>query len=167
VLRGTDELLPEFGVLGRDTHGAGVEMAFTHHDTAHGNQRCGSEAPLFGTKQTSNGDVTTCSELTVSLDDDTSSEIIQYQGLMSFSQAKFPRKTSILDTSPSGGTGTTIVAGNQDMIGLGLSDTGSDDTHTNLGNELDGNSRTRARALQIVDQLFEILNGVNVVVGRR
>jgi ApbE superfamily uncharacterized protein (UPF0280 family) len=86
---------------------------------------------------------------------------------MSLGKTQLPRKTSVLDTSPSGGTGTTIVAGNQDMIGLGLSDTGSDDTHTNLGNELDGNSRTRARALQIVDQLLEILNGVNVVVGRR
>ena len=32
------EVLAQLGVLGADAHGAGVEVADTHHDAAHGHQ---------------------------------------------------------------------------------------------------------------------------------
>ena len=79
---------------------------------------------------------------------------------MSLSQTQLPRKTSVLDTGPSRSTSTTIVTRDQDVIGLSLSDTRGDDTDTNLGDKLDRDSRSRAGALQIVDQLLKILNGV-------
>jgi hypothetical protein len=53
------------------------------------------------------------------------------------------------------------------VIGLGLGDTRGHNTDTNLRDKLDRDSRSRAGALQIVDQLLQILDGVNVVVRRR
>ena len=130
-------------------------------------KRSCSKAPFFSTKQTSNSNITTSSDLTISLDNNTATKIVQNQSLVSLSKTKLPWKTSIFDTSPSRGTSTTIVTRDQDVIGLGLGDTRSNDTDTNLGNELDRDARSRVGALQIVDQLLEILDGVDVVVRRR
>ena len=42
VLRLTGEKLAQFRVLGRHTHGAGIQMTFAHHDTADSDQSyCG------------------------------------------------------------------------------------------------------------------------------
>lgn len=48
-----------------------------------------------------------------------------------------------------------------------LSDTGSNNTNANLGNQLDGHLSIRLSILQIMDELRKILDGVNIVVRRR
>ena len=58
------------------------------------------------------------------------------------------------------------MAGNEDMISFGLGNTRSDNAYANLGNQLDGNTRTRVGALEVVDELLKIFNGVDVVVRR-
>ncbi|CAF3597842.1 unnamed protein product [Fusarium graminearum] len=166
MLGGASELLSELRVLSSDTNGAGVQVTLSHKDAAHGNKRSSGKAPFLGTKQTSKGNITTSLELSISLDNDTTTKIVQDQGLMSLSQTQLPRKTSILDASPSRSTGTTIVTRDQDVVGLRLGDTRGDDTDTNLRDKLDRDSRSGAGALQIVDQLLEILDGVNIVVRR-
>ena len=60
-------------------------MAFSHHDASHGDQGCRSETPLLSTKHTSNGDITTGTNLTVGLDSNTSTEIVEDKGLVSLS----------------------------------------------------------------------------------
>jgi hypothetical protein len=167
VLGSSSELLAKLRILGSDTNRASVQMALAHEDTAHSDERSGSKAPFFSTKQTSQGNITTSLELAISLDNNTTTKIVKYQSLVSLSQTQLPRETSVLDTSPSRGTSTTIVTRDQDVIGLGLGDTRGDDTDTDLRHKLDGDSGSRAGALKIVDQLLEILNGVNVVVRRR
>ena len=85
-------------------------MALAHHDAAHGNQRSRREAPLLGTKHTGNSDVPSSTKLTISLDGDTAAKVIQNKGLVSFSEAELPRKTGVLNTCPSRGTSTAVVA---------------------------------------------------------
>jgi hypothetical protein len=163
----TGELLSELRVLSGDTNRAGVQMALAHKDTAHGDKRSSGKAPFLSTKETSKGNITTSLELSISLDNDTTTKIVEDQSLVSLSQTQLPRKTSVLDTSPSRSTSTTIVTRDQNVIGLGLGDTRGHNTDTNLRDKLDRDSRSRAGALQIVDQLLKILNGVNIVVRRR
>ena len=146
----------------------GFLTAFAHHDTPHCDQRSRSKAKLFCTKQASNRNVSPRAQLTISLHDHATTKIVEHKSLMSFSETELPWQASVLDTSPAGGTGTAIVAGDQEMVGLGLRHTGRDDTDTSLGHQLDGNARTRVGALQVVDELLQILNRVDVVVrGRR
>lgn len=85
---------------------------------------------------------------------------------MSLSKTQLPRKTSILDTGPARGTSATIVTRDQDMISLSLSNTRSNNTNANLRNQLDRNPRSGVRALEVVNKLFQILNGIDIVVRR-
>ena len=139
-------------------------MALAHHNAAHGDQGRRSETPFFSTKQTGNGNIAASAELTIRLHNDTSTEVVQHQSLVSLGKTKFPGKTGILDTSPSRGTSSTIVSGDEDVISLGLGYTRGDDTDTSLGNQLDGDTGSRIRALEIVDQLLQVFNTVNIVM---
>ena len=65
------------------------------------------------------------------------------------------------------GTSATVVPGDEHNIGVGLRYTCSDGTDTNLGNQLDVNSCLVICVLQIVDELRQVLDRINVVMGRR
>jgi hypothetical protein len=82
-------------------------------------------------------------------------------------EAKLPRQAGILDAGPARGAGAAVVAGDEDVVGLGLGDTGGDDADADLGDELDGDTGARVGALEIVDELLEILDRVDVVVRWR
>ena len=57
MLRFTFEFFPKFRVLSRNSDRAGIEMAFTHHDAAEGNQRCGRKAVFLRAEQGRDGDI--------------------------------------------------------------------------------------------------------------
>lgn len=139
----------------------------TYHNATHCDERSGSEAPFLGTEQTSDGDISSRPQLTVSLDNNTATQVVQDKRLVSLGQTKLPGQTSVLDTGPSGGASATIVAGDQDVVSLGLGYTSGNNTNTSLRDKLDRDSRARAGALEIVDELLQILNGVDIVVRRR
>jgi hypothetical protein len=146
-------------------HGEDIYLA--HHDATHGDERRGSKAPLLSSKQTGDGHITSSPQLTVSLDDDATTEVVENKSLVSLGKTQLPGETGVLDTSPSRGTSTTVVTRDEDMVSLGFGNTRSDDTNTSLGDELDGYTSAGVGALKIVNQLLKILNGVDVVVGRR
>jgi hypothetical protein len=66
----------EFGVLGGDACGAGIQMADAHHDTAEGDEGGGGESEFFGTEEGCYGYVTSGFELSVGFDDDAAAEVI-------------------------------------------------------------------------------------------
>jgi hypothetical protein len=53
------------------------------------------------------------------------------------------------------------------MVGLALGDAGGNGPDADLRDELDRNQRLGIDVLQIVDKLLQILDRVDVVVGRR
>ena len=63
--------------------------------------------------------------------------------------------------------GAAVVPGDQHDICLGLGNTGSDGAHAHFGNQLDVDTRLRVGVLEIVDELLEVLDRIDVVVGRR
>ena len=53
------------------------------------------------------------------------------------------------------------------MIRMALHDAGGDHAHAVLGHQLDADAGPGVGGLEVVDQLRQILNGVDIVVGRR
>lgn len=141
-------------------------MTLPHHYATHCDERGGGKAPFLGTEQASHGDISPSSKLTVSLDNNTTTQVVQDERLVGLGETKLPGETSVLDTSPSGGACTTIVARDQDVVSLGLGHTCGDDTDSGLRDKLDRDSRARAGALEIVDELLQILDRVDIVVRR-
>ena len=61
------ELLAQRGILGGDTDRASIEMALTHHDATHRNQRSGRKAELFRPEQCRDHNITAGLQLAVGL----------------------------------------------------------------------------------------------------
>ena len=89
--------LAQHRILRGHADGAGVEMAFAHHDAACSNQRCGCKAELIRTEQGTNDHVTTGTNATIHLHGNARAEMVFDQGLMRFSQADFPRASRVFD----------------------------------------------------------------------
>lgn len=115
-------------------------MALSHHYATHCDERSGGKAPLLGTEQASHGDISPSSKLAVSLDNDTTTQVVQDERLVGLGETELPGETSVLDTSPSGSASATIVARDQDVVSLGLGHTCGDDTDSGLRDKLDRDS---------------------------
>ena len=113
-------------------------MALPHHDTTHGDERRSCETPLFGPKETRDGDITASADLTIGLHGHPSTQVVQNQRLVRLSQ---PQLHGVLDTSPARSAGTTVVARDEDVVRLRLRDTASNDTDTDLGYQFHGDVR--------------------------
>mmetsp|Transcript_15954 Transcript_15954/g.39104 ORF Transcript_15954/g.39104 Transcript_15954/m.39104 type:complete len:753 (+) Transcript_15954:902-3160(+) len=166
VLWLTSELLSEFFILSSNTHGAGIQMALSHHDATHGDQRGSCKTILFSSKKTGNSDIASSLELTISLQLDAVTESIENKSLLSLSKTKFPRKSTSLDSSPGSCSCTTIVSTDKNVVRIGLGNTCSNNTDTNFRDKLDRNFSIWLGVLQIMNELSKILNRVNVVVRR-
>ena len=58
---------PQLFILSGNPYRAGIEVAFTHHNTTGGNQRGGGDTKLFGTQHSSNCQVAPGPDLTIGL----------------------------------------------------------------------------------------------------
>src|SRR5450631_100466 len=74
--------LAQHGILGGDAHGARIEMALAHHDTAHRNQRRSGETEFFGAEQRGYHDIASGLELAVSLHADSTAQVVQQKHLL-------------------------------------------------------------------------------------
>lgn len=63
----------------------------------------------------------TSSHLSISLQNNTGSEIIENESLVDFSDPELPRQTSVLYTRPTASTSTSIVTGYRYVFSLSLS----------------------------------------------
>ena len=161
------EALAQDGVLGRDAHRAGVEVADAHHDAARRDQRGGGEAELVGAEQRRDHDVAAGAHLPVGLDEDPRAQVLLEQRLLGLGQADLPRDAGVLDRGLRGGAGAAVVAGDGHVVGVGLGHAGGDRADADLGHELDRDARVAVGGAQVVDELLEVLDRVDVVVGRR
>jgi len=59
------------------------------------------------------------------------------------------------------------MAADQDHVGMSLGDPRGDGADAHLGHQLDADAGMVVRILQVMDQLCQILNGVDVVMRRR
>ena len=87
---------------------------------------------------------------------------------MGLCQSQLPGKSGIVDGVSRCRTGTAVIAGYQDDLGSRLGYTGCYGSHTGFRYQFYGDSCLGVGIFQIIDQLRQILNGINVVMrGRR
>src|SRR5207302_10205231 len=75
--------------------------------------------------------------------------------------------TSVLDAGQGRGPGPAVVAADEHHVGVGLGDAGGDGADADLGHQLDADAGVVVGVLEVVDQFGQILDGIDVVVGRR
>ena len=102
----------------------------------------------------------------------TSSATRERRSLMSsvwlrLGEAELPGQARVLDRAERRGARAAVVAADQDHVGVGLGHARGDRADAHLGDELHGDPRARVGVLEVVDQLREVLDGVDVVVRWR
>eukprot|EP01136_Pigoraptor_vietnamica_P023733 Opistho-1_new@6558 len=167
VLRLPLKLLAQHGVLRRNAHGARVEVALAHHRAPERNQRRRRKAKLLRAEKRRQHDVAPRAQLAVRLQDDAPAQVVQDERLVRLGEAQLPRQPRVLDARPAARARATVVAADQNVVGVALCNASRDDADAGLRHELDGDTRDGVRTLEVKDQLREILDRIDVVVGRR
>ena len=141
-------------------------MTDAHHHAAHHHQRRGRETVFFGTEHGGDDAVAAGLQLTIDLHHDAIAQLVRDQHLLGFRQAQLPRHTGVLERGQRRRAGATVIARDQDHVGMSLGDTGRNRADADFGDQLDVHARQRIRVLQIVDELREILDRIDVVMRR-
>ena len=163
----TAEFCAERRVLRGDATRTGIEMAYAHHDAAHRDEWRGGETELLCAEQGGNGDVAAGFELAIGLHDDAGAKVIKDESLVGLGEAKFPRYAGVFDTGLRGSAGAAIVTADEDDIRMGFSDAGGDGADADFSHKFDADASVMVCVFEVVDQLGQILDGINIVVRRR
>ena len=142
-------------------------MAFAHHDAAGCDQRSRGEAKLFSTEQSGDRDVATGLQLAVGLNHNAPAQIVHHEHLLGLGQAQLPGNACMFDGGEWRSAGAAIVTADQNHVRMRLGHTRGHRSHADFGDELDGDARLRICVLQVVDQLGQIFDGIDVVMGWR
>ena len=105
--------------------------------------------------------------LAVGLHPHAAAQAVEHQGLLGLGQAQLPGRTGMLDRGPGRGARAAVVAGDHHVVGLGLVTPAAMVPTPTSDTSLTLMSRPWVGVLQVVDQLGQVLDGVDVVVGRR
>ena len=167
ILRFSAESLTKFRILGSHTNRAGIQIADSHHHAAHGYKGSSCKTEFLCTEKCCDSNVTAAHQLTVCLDTYTVTKSVHDQCLMCLCKSQLPRKSCIVDGASRCRSGTSVVSGDQNGLCSGFCNTGSDRTDTSLGNQFYGNICILVCIFQVIDQLCQILDGVDIVVWRR
>ena len=166
-LRGARELRPQVGLLGGDADGAGIEMTLPRHHAAERHHRRAPEPELLRAEHRRDHDVPGRLQPAVDPDPDATPEVVRDQRLLGLGEPEFPRHARVLDRVERRGARAAVAPGDVDGVGVGLGDPRGDRPDPGLADELDGDPRPGVPLLEIVDQLGQVLDAVDVVVGRR
>ena len=167
MLRLAAEFRPQLGLLRRDAGGAGVEVALPRHVAAEGDQHGSAEGVFIGAQQRRDQDIARRLQTAIGAQADAAAQAVAHQHLLRFGQAQLPGIAGILDAGKRRGAGAAAVARDDDVVGIGLGDAGGNGADAAAGDQLDADRGARVHALQVVDELRQIFDGVDVMVRRR
>ena len=125
--------------------------------------RC--EAEFLRAEERSDHDVSAGLELAVGLHDDAIPQVVEQEGLLGLRQSEFPRCAGVFDGGLGRGAGPAVVARDEHHIGVRLRHAGCDRADADLGDQFHVDPGRRVGVLEVVDQLGEILDRIDVVVG--
>mmetsp|Transcript_19801 Transcript_19801/g.45547 ORF Transcript_19801/g.45547 Transcript_19801/m.45547 type:complete len:577 (-) Transcript_19801:2090-3820(-) len=164
-LGGAGELLAQGLLLGGDAHGAVVGVADAGHDAALGNHGNGAESKLLGSHEGTHHNIPPGLQAPVDAQKHALAELALQEGAVHLREAKLPRSTGVLDRGEGGCAGAAVVARHLDHVGVCLGDAGRDRADAAARDELDRDLGLGIDLVQVVDELREVLNRVDVVVG--
>ena len=107
-------------------------------------------------------------QLAVDLHDDAVAQPVEQQRLLGLGETELPRGAGVLHRRQRRGAGAAVVTGDQHDVGVRLADTPAATVPTpTSATSFDVHPGGRVGVLQVVDQLRQVLDGVDVVVRRR
>ena len=112
------------------------------------------------------GQVAAGFQLAVGLQHHPAAQLVAHQRLVGFGQAQLPGQAGVLDGAERRGARAAVVAGHQNHVGVGLGDARRDGAHARLAHQLHVDAGGAVGVFQVKNQLRQILNRVDVVVGR-
>ena len=130
-------------------------------------ERRGGEAELLRAQQRPDDHVAAGLELAVHLHRDARAEVVEQQHLVGLGEAQLPRHARVLDGGERRGAGAAVMAADEDHVRVRLGDARGDRAHAHLGHQLHAHACVLVGVLEVVDELREVLDGVDVVVRRR
>ena len=161
------ELGAQLGLLRGDAGGTGIEVALPRHVAAERDEHRGAEGVFVGAEHRGDDDVARGAQAAVAAQAHAAAQTIADQHLLRFGEAQLPGIAGVLDAGERRCAGAAAVAGNDDVVGVGLGDAGGYGADAELGDQLDADRGARIDALEVVDELRQIFDGVDVVVRRR
>ncbi len=167
VLRRALELRPERRVLRRNPHRARVRVALAVVHAPQRNERQRRKSPLLRAKKARNRHIPPSLQLPVHLHSHAPAEVVQHKRLVRFRKAQLPGEPRMLDAREARSARAAVVARDENVVRLRLCDARRHNANSDLGHEFHRHARARVRALQVVDQLLQVLDRVDVVVRRR
>ena len=154
-------------ILGAHAHGAGVGMALPDHDAAHGHERGRADAELLGAEHGRDHDVPSGFNAAIRAQRHVVAQPVEHQHLMRLRQPHFPRHARIFHARLRGRAGAADMARYQDRIGLRLRHPRRNRADPGTGDQLHAHGRIRVDLLQIINELRQILDRINIMMGRR
>ena len=154
-------------VLGSYTYGAGVLVAFAHHHASQYDEGGSGETVFFCTEHGHEHYVASGFQLTVHLQHHLSAQPVQHQRLLCLAQSEFGRYAGIADRAGGRCACAAFGTGDDNEVGFGFRHACGDSPHTAFGHQLHADLGFRVDVLQVEDELCQVLNGIDVVVGRR
>ena len=116
-------------------------MALAGHVAADRDQRRAVPKPNSSApEQRRDDDVAAGLEAAVGAQPDAAAQAVEDQHLLRLGQAELPRAAGVLDRRERRGAGAAVVAGDQDVVGVGLGDAGRDGADAGLGDQLDADA---------------------------
>ena len=167
VLGLADETLAQHRILGGDADRTGVEVAHAHHDAARRDQGRGGEAELVSAEQRADDDVAPGAHAAVDLDRDASAQAIGDQRLVRLGKPDLPGRAGVLNGGQRRSAGAAFEAGDGDVVGARLGHAGGNRADADLGNQLHRNEAARVDVLEVEDELRQVLDRIDVMMGRR
>ena len=167
VFRFSAESLSQLRVLGSDADRTGVQVADTHHDAAHGHKGRRGKAEFLRAQDGRDGHIPSAHQLAVRLNAHPLAQSVFNQSLLGFRKAQLPGKSRVVDGASGSGSRSSVIAGDQDDLGARLGDACRNRSHALFTHQLYGNPRFVIGVFQVVNELGQILDGVNVMVRRR
>ena len=129
-------------------------------------ERRRGEAELLGAEQRGDDDVAAGAHLAVGLQDDAAAQVVLHEHLVRLGEPELPGHAGVLDRGERRRARAAVVTRDQDHVGVRLGDARRDRADARFGDQLHADARARVRHLQIEDELREIFDRVDVVVGR-
>ena len=166
LLRRTSELGSKVFALCGDPGRAGVEVALSSHVTAERDEDGRAQTELLGAQQRRHDDVAAAPQTSVGAQGRAVAQAGAQEHLMDLRQAELPWRADVLDGAERRGAGPAGVPGDVDVGGARLDDTCGDGPDAARGDELDADPRGRVDRAKVGDELGQILDGVDVVMGR-
>ncbi len=161
------EALPQLRILGGDAHRTRIQMADAHHHAAADDQRSAGEAELLGAEQRGDHHVAPGLELAVALHDDAVAQAVLEECLLRLGDTELPRGARVLDRRQRRGAGATVVSGDEHHVTARLGHARGDGADADLGDQFYVDACARIGIFQVVDELLDVFDGIDVVVGRR